>query len=145
MHSMNRINRLLGAGLGAAAIALAGCASMSATKDVSVSLSGAEQVPPVNTAARGTGSFRVTEDHAVSGSVTIAGLSPVAAHIHVGARGKNGPVAVGLTKSSDTLWVVPAGAKFTDEQYRAFLAGETYVNFHTPANKGGEIRAQLQP
>lgn len=145
MHSMNRINRLLGAGLGAAAIALAGCASMSANKDVSVSLSGAEQVPPVSTAARGTGSFRVTEDHAVSGSVTIAGLAPVAAHIHVGARGKNGPVAVGLTKSSDTLWVVPAGAKFTDDQYRAFLAGETYVNFHTPANKGGEIRAQLQP
>jgi len=27
----------------------------------------------------------------------------------------------------------------------AFLAGETYVNFHTPANKGGEIRAQRQP
>jgi hypothetical protein len=145
---MNRIKRLfgwLGIGLSAAAIALAGCASMSATKNVNVSLSGAEQVPPVSTAARGTGSFTVNEDHSVSGSVSISGLSPLAAHIHVGARGKNGPVAVGLTKSNDAVWVVPAGAKFNDDQYRAFLAGETYVNFHTAANKGGEIRAQLQP
>jgi ABC-type Fe3+-hydroxamate transport system substrate-binding protein len=145
MHSMNRIKRLLGASLGAAAIVLAGCASMSATRNVNVSLSGAEQVPPVNTAARGTGSFTVNEDHTVSGSVSITGLAPLAAHIHVGARGKNGPVAVGLTKSNDAVWVVPAGAKFTDDQYKAFLAGETYVNFHTAANKGGEIRAQLQP
>jgi hypothetical protein len=45
----------------------------------------------------------------------------------------------------NTIWVVPAGAKFNDAQYQSFLAGETYVNFHTPANKGGEIRAQLQP
>jgi hypothetical protein len=141
MHSMNRIKRLFGA----AAIVLAGCASMSATRNVNVSLSGAEQVPPVSTAARGTGSFAVNEDHTVSGSVSITGLAPLAAHIHVGARGKNGPVAVGLTKSNDAVWVVPAGAKFTDDQYKAFLAGETYVNFHTAANKGGEIRAQLQP
>jgi hypothetical protein len=145
MNASDRIKRVLGAGLGAAAIVLAGCAGMSATKQVNVSLSGAEQVPPVSTAAKGTGSFTVNEDHTVSGSVSIMGLSPMAAHIHVAARGKNGPVAIGLTKSSDTMWVVPAGAKFNDDQYKAFLAGETYVNFHTAANKGGEIRAQLQP
>ena len=145
IQGIQRIQRIVGAGLGAAAIVLAGCAGMSATRNVSVSLSGAEQVPPVSTAARGNGSFTVNEDHSVSGSVTIAGLAPIAAHIHVGARGTNGPVAVGLTKSSDTLWVVPAGARFSDDQYKAFLAGNTYVNFHTPANKGGEIRAQLQP
>jgi CHRD domain len=145
MKAFNRIQQVLGAALGAAAIVLAGCAAMSATKNVNVSLSGAEQVPPVSTAARGNGSFTVNEDHSVSGSVTISGLAPVAAHIHVGARGTNGPVAVGLTKSSDTVWVVPAGAKFNDDQYKAFLAGSTYVNFHTPANKGGEIRGQLQP
>jgi hypothetical protein len=146
MHSMSRIRRLLGASLGAAAIALAGCASTPPeSRSVGVALSGAEQVPPVTTKARGSGFFTVNEDHTVSGSVTITGLAPVAAHIHVGAAGKIGPVAIGLTKSSDTLWVVPDGAKFTDDQYKAFLAGETYVNFHTPAHKGGEIRAQLKP
>ena len=145
MNALQRFKRVLGAALGTAAIVLAGCASMSSGKQVSVALSGAAQLPPVSTVAKGTGSFTVNEDRTVSGSVSISGLSPVAAHIHVGARGKNGPVAVGLTKSSDTVWVVPAGAKFNDAQYQAFLKGETYVNFHTAAHKGGEIRAQLQP
>jgi CHRD domain-containing protein len=145
MNQMHRMKQVLGAGLGAAAIALAGCAAMQSSKQVSVNLSGADQVPPVSTAAKGSGTFTVNEDHTVSGSVSISGLSPLAAHIHVGARGKNGPVAIGLAKTTNTTWVVPAGAKFTDEQYKAFLAGETYVNFHTADHKGGEIRAQLQP
>lgn len=145
MDAQIRFKRVFAAGLGAAAIALAGCAAMMATKNVDVTLSGGEQVPAVSTAAHGKGSFTVNEDHSVSGSVTVSGLSPMAAHIHVGARGKNGPVAIGLTKSSEGTWVVPAGARFNDDQYKAFMAGETYVNFHTPANKGGEIRAQLQP
>jgi hypothetical protein len=145
MNTYNRMHKVIGAGLGAAAIVLAGCAMMSATKNVNVSLSGAEEVPSVGTSASGSGTITVNEDHTVSGSVTVSGLAPVAGHIHVAARGKNGPVAIGLTKSSDTVWVVPAGAKFNDDQYKAFLAGETYVNFHTPANKGGEIRGPLQP
>lgn len=146
MHSMSRTRRLFCAGLGAAAVALAGCASTPpASRSVSVALTGADEVPPVTTKARASGFFTVSEDHSVSGSVTLVGIAPVAGHIHVGAAGKNGPVAIGLTKYSDTVWVVPEGAKFSDDQYKAFLAGETYVNFHTPANKGGEIRAQLQP
>src|SRR5258706_3645767 len=147
MNAILRIKHLLALGLGTAALLLAGCETMhmGGSKQVSVSLSGGEEVPVVSTAAKGSGSFTVAHDHSVSGSVSISGLSAIAAHIHTGARGKNGPVAVGLTKSSDTLWVVPAGAKFSDEQYKAFLAGETYVNVHTAAHKGGEIRAQLQP
>jgi CHRD domain len=145
MNTFNGIQKVLGASLGAAAIVLAGCAMMSLNRNVSVSLTGAEQVPPVSTAASGTGSFTVTEDRSVSGSVTVSGLAPVAAHIHTGKRGANGPVAVGMNKTSDNVWAIPAGAKFTEDQYKAFLAGDTYVNVHTAANKGGEIRAQLQP
>ena len=129
----------------AAAILAGACAMMGGSKTVSLNLTGAEQVPPVATSASGTGSFTVGEDHSVSGSITVSGLSPVAAHIHVGARGKNGPVAVGLSKTGDNVWSTPSGARFNDDQYKAFLAGETYVNVHTPAHKGGEIRAQLQP
>ena len=145
MNALHRIKLVLGAGLGTAAILLAACAGMSSTKNVSVTLSGAEEVPQVKTAASGSGTITVNEDKSVSGSITVSGLAPFAAHIHVGARGENGPVAVGLTKSSDTVWSVPAGAKFTDAQYQAFTAGKTYLNFHTQAHKGGEIRAQLQP
>jgi len=146
MNDSEWSKRILIAGLGAAAIALAGCAELApSARPINVTLTGAEQVPPVASAAKGTGTFTVNADHSVSGSVSISGLAPVAAHIHVGARGQNGPVAIGLTRASDTMWVVPAGAKFNDDQYKSFLAGNTYVNFHTPAHKGGEIRAQLQP
>jgi len=145
MKTMSRVKLALGVGLGAAALVLAACAGMSGGKAVNVTLSGAEEVPPVTTSAHGSGSFTVGEDKSVSGSITVMGLSPFAAHIHTGARGTNGPVAVGLEKRGDAGWAVPAGAKFTDAQYEAFKAGNTYVNVHTPANKGGEIRGQLRP
>jgi len=145
MKALHRIKFALGVGLGAAAILLAACAAMTSAKSVNVTLSGSEEVPPVSTAARGSGTITVGQDMSVSGSVTVSGLSPIAAHIHTGARGANGPIAVGMAKTADNVWSIPAGAKFTDAQYKAFQAGETYVNVHTQANKGGEIRGQLRP
>jgi len=148
MNPHYKVKSFIAAGLGAIAVAFAGCAGTHVYEKttVQVSLTGSEQVPPVNTMARGRGSFTVAPDGSVSGSVTVGGgLAATAAHIHQAPRGKNGPVLIGLTKSSDAVWVVPEGAKFTENQYKAFLVGETYVNFHTAANKGGEIRAQLVP
>src|SRR6266849_4104748 len=107
---------------------------------------GAEEVPPVNTSASGGGTITVKDDHSVSGSVTTKGLSGIAAHIHVGARGQNGPVIVPLAKGADgNTWSVAAGAKLTDAQYQAYRAGNLYVNVHTAAHKGGEIRGQIKP
>jgi hypothetical protein len=34
-------------------------------------------------------------------------------------------------------------ATLNDDQAKALMAGEVYVNVHTAANKGGEIRGQL--
>ena len=143
--SQQGIKRSFWAGLGTAAMVLAGCASMYPGSAAKLTLSGANEVPPVNTSASGSGSFTVGADKSVSGSVTTSGVAGTAAHIHVGAAGKNGPVAVPLTKTSDATWSAPAGARFTDEQYQAYKGGETYVNVHSAANKGGEIRAQLRP
>ena len=123
---------------------IAGCASMGGG-DVAVTMTGAEQVPPVKTAASGSGSVRVGEAGAVSGSFRTQNIAPTAAHIHEGAAGQNGPVVVTLRKTGDNDWVVPDGAKFTDAQLAAYKASRLYVNFHTPANKGGEIRGQLKP
>ena len=127
-----------------AVLALVACATTTGGNRVNVTLSGAEEVPPVTTAARGSGSFTVGADGAVSGSVTTTGVQGTMAHIHMAPRGQNGPVIVPLTKSGDT-YTAPAGAKLTAEQLTAFRAGNLYINVHSDANKGGEVRGQLRP
>jgi len=110
-----------------------------------VELSGAQEVPPVMTSAAGSGTITVNADMSVSGSVTTSGVAGTMAHIHNAAAGKNGPVIIPLTKSGDNTWSVPAGAKLTDAQYKAYEAGDLYVNVHSAAHKGGEVRGQLKP
>ena len=128
------------------AIALAGCAGMGGGAGVhQLNLTGAEEVPPVNTPASGSGQLTVAADRSVAGSFTTRGSAMTAAHIHEGAAGQNGPVIIPLQKKSDTEWVVPPGAKLTDAQYEAYKAGRLYVNFHSAQHKGGEIRAQIRP
>lgn len=111
--------------------------------DVKVKLSGANEVPPVTTSASGEGTISIADDGTVSGSVMTKGVNGTAAHIHMGAPGKNGPVIVPLTKEGDT-YKAPAGAKLTAEQMSAFKAGDLYVNVHSAANPNGEIRGQLK-
>lgn len=111
--------------------------------DIKVSLSGANEVPPVKTSAAGSGTIMVADDGAVSGSVSSTGVAGTAAHIHEAAAGANGPVIVPLTKEGDT-YKVPAGAKLTAAQMASLKAGNLYVNVHSAANPGGEIRAQLK-
>jgi hypothetical protein len=113
-------------------------------KSVSVNLTGNEEVPAVPTSASGKGSFTVAEDGTVKGSVTTSGVAGTMAHIHRGAKGQNGPVAIGLVKSGDT-YSVPEGAKLSEADMKLFKAGDLYVNVHSAAHKGGEVRAQLQP
>ncbi|HKU16343.1 MAG TPA: CHRD domain-containing protein [Steroidobacteraceae bacterium] len=113
--------------------------------DSKVNLTGKEEVPPVQTEAVGMGTITVAADKSVNGSVMTKGMDGIAAHIHQAAQGKNGPPIIPLEKSADGSWSVPKGAKLTDEQYAAYKAGELYVNVHSAAHKGGEIRAQLKP
>lgn len=120
----------------------AGLAIAGATK---VTLSGTQEVPPVQSSAAGSGTITVNDDKTVSGSVTTQGVKGTMAHIHEGAPGKNGGVAIPLQKKSDNEWAVPAGATLTEAQYKSYKAGNLYVNVHSDANKGGEIRGQLMP
>ena len=128
--------------LGTAAILMSGWAIAA---NVDVKLSGDQEVPPVKTSATGNGTLTVNDDKSVSGSVTTSGINGVAAHIHNGAPGKNGPVAVPLSKDGDNKWTVGPGAKLTDAQFADFKAGNLYVNVHSAAHKDGEIRGQLKP
>ena len=71
-------------------------------------------------------------------------MTATASHIHQGALGANGPVIVPFVKQGDDTFVSQPGAKMTEEQCKAFRAGNTYVNVHSARNPGGEIRAQLK-
>ena len=113
--------------------------------DVPAKLRGAHEVPPVKSEANGTAAITIGADKSVSGKLTTVGIAGTAAHIHLGATGANGPAIVTLTKGSDNEWLVPAGARLTDEQYAAYKAGKLYVNVHSNAHKPGEIRTQLKP
>ena len=138
--------------LAIAVVALAGCAGvrekmpawMPGSGAIKVNLSGAEEVPPVTASGSGSGSFRVSEDGTLSGSVTTKDVEGTVAHIHRGAKGQNGPIIVPLDKKGDT-YSVPAGRKLTPQQMDDLKAGNLYVNVHTNRNKGGEVRGQLQP
>lgn len=120
-------------------------AGLALAESSQVTLTGKEEVPAVTTEATGSGTITVGADKSVSGSITTKGVDGIAAHIHQAPLGKNGPPIVALEKTADGVWSVPKGSKLTDEQLSSYKSGELYVNVHSAAHKGGEIRAQLKP
>lgn len=152
MIRASRSFRLSSLAVAAALALLAGCSGPGMhhgmnddmNRGMRLSLSGANEVPPVSTRASGMGMIRVGADRSVSGKITSMGVDGTMAHIHQGAPGQNGPVIIGLSGVGNE-WMVPPGATLTESQYEAYKAGNLYVNVHSEANKGGEIRAQLRP
>lgn len=137
--------------LAAAVVFAAGCSQMhdmmrsdSKSTSENVALTGSNEVPPVTSPASGSGNVSVSSDRMVTARITVTGMTGTAAHIHQGAPGSNGPVIVPFVKEGDNTFVAAAGAKMTEEQYRKYKDGETYVNVHSAKNPGGEVRAQLK-
>jgi len=127
------------------ALILASCESMPPMMGgEQITLSGANEVPPVTTSASGSGTVTIKPDGSVSAHVTVTGMTATASHIHEGAAGANGPVIVPFTKTGDNVFDAPAGAKLTDAQMASYKAGKLYVNVHSAKNPGGEVRAQLK-
>ncbi len=141
-RSAGRLLRLALRATTATAIAYAGAVG---AQEVTVALSGSQEIPPVATAATGTATLTLGPDKSISGKLTVTGMVPTVAHIHEGALGANGPIIVPLTKVSDDTWVVPAGAKLTDAQFDAYRSGKLYFNIHSEAHRSGEIRGQIKP
>lgn len=122
-----------------------GGGSGSTPATVSVPLSGAQEVPPVSTKASAASTITVAPNGAVAGVVTLNGIDATAAHIHEAPPGANGPVIVPLARSSNVTFTVPAGARLTEAQMASYKAGNLYVNVHSAAYPGGELRGQLKP
>jgi hypothetical protein len=101
---------------------------------------------PTN-ASTGTGTAEIDYDPAtkkLSWMLTYSGLSgpATAAHFHGPAEaGKNGGVAVAIPNATSSP--AEGSATLTDAQAADLVAGRYYVNVHTAANPGGEIRGQV--
>jgi hypothetical protein len=112
-------------------------------------IEGEHEVPAVESAGEGMGYFSLSpDDSTLTIRVVFAGLDSVtAAHIHKGVTGANGSPLITLTSmisgnaivGSVKLSTLADPAGFVD----AFVRGGLYVNVHTKAHTGGEIRGQL--
>jgi len=124
-----------------------GAMAASNTVVLGAKLSGANEVP-ANTST-GSGTLEATLDtqsNLLSWTVTYTGLTGAAkaGHFHgPAAAGANAGVALGFTGSVESP--IKGSATLTAAQVADVLAGKWYVNLHTAANPGGEVRGQLMP
>ena len=125
-----------------AAIAFAGPAFADKMK---AALDGKAQVPPNTSAATGTAALDYDPaSKKLSWKLSYSGLSgpATAAHFHGPAEaGKNAGVAVAIPNPASNP--VEGSATLTDAQAADLVAGKYYINLHTAANPGGEIRGQV--
>jgi len=135
-------------GAAGAALLASSAPSYAAGTAFKADLKGSSEVPPNTTG--GTGSVTATYDPAtkeLSWSGTFSGLTgpATAAHFHGPAEpGKNAGVAVWISEKGKPLTSPFKGStKLTDAQASDLMNGQWYVNVHTAANPGGEIRGQL--
>jgi CHRD domain len=119
------------------------------TANVTTALTARQEIPrPKGRVNRARGAFTATVTKSgTTGSITwrlsfsrLTGRA-TAAHIHIGARGRAGPVAVPLCGPCRS------GARRTATLQASVLAaleaGRAYVNIHTRRNPAGEIRGQI--
>lgn len=109
-----------------------------------LTLTGREAVPSVATSATATGMLLINPDATISGSINTSGIPAIGVSVRVGAIGRNGPIALALTKSGRN-WSVPDGAKLSQDQFRAFKTGQLYAVVLTSAYPSGMLRAQFRP
>jgi len=127
-----------------AALTLSGVA-MADRVNFHATLNGQTEVPPKD--SKGTGDALATLDtktKVLTYTVTYSGLSGPATmgHFHgPAAAGANAGVVVPFKNPVDSPIV--GTATLTDAQIADLMAGKWYVNVHTAANPGGEIRGQM--
>jgi aldose sugar dehydrogenase len=126
-------------------------------------LVGGQEVPPVTTAASATSHFVLNADGTLSFELRATGpiQNALQAHIHLGARGQNGPVvaflyglgtgenfqagdliASGTLDDSDVI-ARPGFTPTVSNLVQRMRQGRTYANLHTTAFPGGEVRGQI--
>lgn len=131
-----------------AAAAFAGGVSVAKADMVKfhANLNAASEVPPTTSKGTGVGNFTYdTATKTLTWTVSYKDMSGpvVAGHIHGPApAGKNAGVEVPFKDVGSSP--IKGSATLTDKQASDLMSGMDYVNLHTAANKGGEIRGQIE-
>lgn len=116
-------------------------------------LTGGQEVPAVTTAAYGRAGFEFAESLTSMNYIIRTNISaPTAAHIHCAPAGQNGPVGATLQLRAATghgTITKPdtgnaCGWTTVADIMTAIQNGNAYINVHTSANPGGEIRGQIR-
>ncbi|MDO9000061.1 MAG: CHRD domain-containing protein [Bacteroidota bacterium] len=111
-------------------------------------IDGAQQTPAITTSAKGVASVKVnTTFDTLFYNVYTNGLSGAinSAHFHLGAYGISGGVAVDISSgiSGNKITGIVTGTAVSTSFINSMLSGGVYLNIHTTANPGGEIRGQV--
>lgn len=123
-------------------------------------LEGSQQVPPVDTSATGQAVFQFNErSRQISYRLNVKNLQRfLAAHIHLGRRGSNGPVVAPMFNGTPGISITqgqvmgsisqssltgPLEGQTIEDLLEEMNAGNTYVNAHTEQHPDGEIRGQI--
>jgi Cu/Zn superoxide dismutase len=141
---MTKVIRITVGSLIAAGLAFA--SANAAEHTLKAVLDSKQEVPANTSAGKGTGEITINDaTKEITWKVTFEGLSGdvTAAHIHGPATaGANAGVMVNFGMAPFKSPIEGKGT-VTDAQIADILAGRAYVNLHTVANKGGEIRGQI--
>ena len=128
----------------AAAMFAAGCAHKAEEAKMPTYTATLAAASGVTSAGKGSGVFTLDPaNRALNYTVTYEGLTgaAMAAHIHGPAdAGANAGVVVPFANAASPI---TGTATLTEAQVAELNAGKYYVNVHTAANKGGEIRGQI--
>ena len=132
---------------GMIAAGLSFSAASAETIKLKASLTSAQEVPANDSKGKGSAEFTIdSATKEISWKITFEGLSgdAVAAHIHgPAAAGANAGVMVNVGMVSGLKSPMEGKGMVTDAQLADITAGKSYINVHTAANKGGEIRGQI--
>ena len=139
--------RIFGLALTSLALVVVGCASTPPAPILyKATLSGASEVPPVTTAAKGMFTARyLPENGLFMWNMNYEGLSGAAtmAHIHGPAtETQNAGIVIGF--NNPVTSPMSGQVTLTPAQFADLNSGKWYVNVHTAANRPGEIRGQIK-
>lgn len=114
------------------------------TANVSATVNGAQQVPANNSMATGTFVGVYTDNGTtkqLNYSLTYSNLTPTLAHIHIGAPGTKGAVAIPFSSLASPI---TGTATLTADQADKLLTNNMYVNIHSSAFPDGEVRGDIK-